>query len=179
MLRHAATPSDNTAHQSVDPEIDLTEGEIDLEGLLGEVLAESIGHSQAASSETDSPEEESDQDETDAVPTRRNTIVSSSNLDTKENGENPIPTPNLTPEQRQQIIGALTGGAGNTKKPKIKEPSPFHGERDQPKGWLAQLSLYFKGVGYEFEYDSDKIVYALSLLRGGVLKWATPYIERR
>jgi len=94
-------------------------------------------------------------------------------------GKEVPPLPNVTPEQIQQIIGALTGGAGNTKNPKIKEPSTFHGERDQLRGWLAQLSVYFKGVGWEFDYNNDKIVYALSLLRGDVLKWATPYIERR
>jgi len=77
----------------------------------------------------------------------------------------PLPS-NLTPDQIQQIIGALTGGSGNTKKSKIKEPSTFHGARDQLRGWLARLSVYFKGVGWEFEYNNDKIVYALSLLRG-------------
>jgi len=177
-LRHIATPNDRTAQQPVDQEIDLTETEIDLEG-LGEALAESIQHSRAASSTTDSSEEGSDSDETDAVPTRRNTMASTSNpnLDTKEK-EVPL-LPNLTPEQIQQIIGALTGGAGNTKKLRIKEPSTFYGERDQLRGWLAQLSVYFKGVGWEFDYNNDKIVYALSLLRGDALKWATPYIERR
>jgi len=103
--------------------------------------------------------------------------TSNPNPDTKRK-EGP-PLPNLTPEQIQQIIGALTGGEGNTKKPKIKEPSTFHGERDQLRGWLAQLSVYFKGVGWELDYNNDKIVYALSLLRGDALKLATPYIERR
>ena len=179
-MRHIATPCDNTAQQPVDGEIHLTEEEINLEGLR-EALAESIQSSQAASSETDSPEEGSDSEETDAVPTRRNTMASASNPnpDTQGKGVDPLQPPNLTPEQVQQIIGALTGGAGNPKKPKIKEPSTFHGERDQLRGWLAQLSVYFKGVGWEFEYDKDKIVYALSLLRGDALKWATPYIERR
>jgi len=65
--------------------------------------------------------------------------TSTPNPDTKEKeGDQPLPS-NLTPEQIPQIIGALTGGSGNTKKPKIKERSTFHGERDQPRGWLAQL----------------------------------------
>jgi len=179
-LRHIATPNDKTTQQPVDQEIDLTETEIDLEG-FGEALAESIQHSRAASATTDSSEQSSDSDETDAVPTRRNTMASTStpNPDTRgKEADPPLPS-NLTPNQIQQIIGALTGGSGNTKKPKIKEPSTFHGERDQLRGWLAQLSVYFKGVGSEFEYNNDKIVYALSLLRGDALKWATPYIERR
>jgi len=103
--------------------------------------------------------------------------ISNPNPDTK--GKEIPPLANLTPEQIQPIIRALTGGVGNTKKPKIKEPSTFHGERDQLRGWLAQLSVYFKGVEWEFEYNNDKIVYALSLLREDALKWATPYIERR
>jgi len=177
-LRPTATPNDRTAQQPVDQEIDLTEGEIDLAG-LGEALAESIQHSRTVSTDTDSTQEESDSDETDAVPTRRNTMASPSNPDTKgKETESPLPS-NLTPEHIKQIIGALTGGAGNIKKPKIKEPSTFHGERDQLRGWLAQLAVYFKGVGWETEYDNDKLVYALSLLRGNALKWATPYIERR
>jgi len=99
------------------------------------------------------------------------------NPDTK--GKQVPPLPNLTLEQIQSIIRALTGGAGNTKKPKIKEPSTFHGERDQLRGWLTRLAVYFKGVGWEFNHNNDKIVYALSLLRRDALKWATPYIERR
>jgi len=173
-LRHTARPHHKTAQQPVDQKIDLTETEIDLE-TLGEALDESIQHSRAASSTTESS------DETDAVPTRRNTMASTStpDPDTKgKDGDTPLPS-NLTPDQIQQIIGALTGGSGNTKKPKIKEPSTFHGERDQLRGWLAELSVWFKGVGWEFEYNNDKIVYALSLLRGEALKWGTPYIERR
>jgi len=90
------------AQQPVDQEIDLTETEIDLEG-LGEALAESIQHSRAASSTTDSSEEGSDSDQMDGVPTRRNTIVSTStpNPDTKgKEGNPPLPS-NLTPDQIQ------------------------------------------------------------------------------
>ena len=167
----------NTAQQPVDQEIDLTKTEIVLQG-IGEALAGSIQHSRPASSTTDSAEEGSDSDKTDAVPTRKNTMASTSNTNPETKGKEVPPPPNLAPEQIHQIIRALTGGAGNTKKPKIKEPSTFHGERDQLRGWLAQLSVYFKGVGWEFDYNNDKIVYALSLLRGDVLKWATRYIKR-
>jgi len=179
-LRHTATPNDRTAQQRIHQEINVTAGEIAIVG-LGEALAAYIEHSPAASSETESSQEQSDSDETDAVPTRRNTMASTSNPNPNTKGKEVerLQPPNLTPEQIQQIIGALTGGAGNTKKPKIKEPSKFHGEQDQLRGWLAQLSVYFKGVGAESEYDNNKIVYALSLLRGDGLKWATPYIERR
>ena len=105
--------------------------------------------------------------------------TSTPNPETKGKEVNlPLPS-NLTPDQIQQIIGALTWGSGNTKKPKIKEPSTFNGKRDQLRGWLAQLSVYCKGVGWELGYDNDKIVYALSLLRGDALKLATPYIQRR
>jgi len=97
-------------------------------------------------------------------------MASTSNTDTKWKESEPLPPPNLTQEHIQQIRGALTGGAGNIKKPKMEEPSTFHGERDQLRGWLAQLSVYCKGVGWETEYDNDKIVYALSLLRGDALK---------
>jgi len=106
-------------------------------------------------------------------------MASTSNPYPDTKGKEVPPLPNLTPEQIQQIIGALTGGAGNTKKPQIREPSTFHGKRDQLRGWLAQLSVYFKAVGWEFDYNNDKIVSALSLLRGDALKWATAYIERR
>ena len=83
-MHHRATPNDRTAQQPVDQEIDLTETEIDLER-LGEALAVSIQHSRAASSTTDSAEESSDSDQTDAVPTRRNTMASTAtpNPDTK------------------------------------------------------------------------------------------------
>ena len=142
------------------------------------MLAESIQHSRAEHSTTDSSKQGSDSDETDILPTRRNRMASTSNPNPDTRGKEVLPHPNHMPEQIQQIIGALTGGAGNTKKPKIKEPSTFHGKQDELRGWLALLSVYFKGVGWEFEYNNSKIVYDLSLVRGDALKWTTPYIER-
>jgi len=107
------------AQDPIDQEMDLTEGEIDLEG-LGQALGESIHHSQAARSETDSSEEASDSDETDAVPRRSNTLASTSTAqpDPKDKRTTLVLLPNLILEQIQQIIGALPRG---TKKPKIKK----------------------------------------------------------
>jgi len=112
------------AQQPADQEINLRETEIKIEG-LGEALAESIQHSRAASSRTDISEEGSDSDETDAVTTRRNRMASTSNPNPDTKGKEAFLPRNLTPQQKQEIIGALTGGAGNTKNTKIKEPSTF------------------------------------------------------
>jgi len=95
--------------------------------------------------------------------------TSTPNQDTKGKETAPPLPSNLTPDQIQQIIGDLTGGSCHTKKPKIKEPRTFYCQRDQVRGWLAPLSVYFKGVGREFEYNNEKIIYALSLLKGDAL----------
>jgi len=96
------------AQDPIEQEMDLTEGEIDLEG-LGQALLESIQHSQAARSETESAEEASDSDETHVVPRRRNTMASTSTAEQETKGKRAtlVLLPNLIPEQIQQIIGAL------------------------------------------------------------------------
>jgi len=96
------------AQDRIDQEMHLTEREIDLEK-LGQALGESIQHSQAARSETDSSEESSDSDETDAVPRRRNTLasISTAQLDTKGKRTTLVLLPNLILELIQIIIGAL------------------------------------------------------------------------
>lgn len=82
----------------------------------------------------------------------------------------------LDPEQLQRIIAALSGG---TRKPKIKEPEVFNGERSKLRGWLAQIKVYFKAVGWAEGHDEEKILYATSLLRGNAGTWMTPYAEER
>jgi len=96
------------AQDPIHQEMDLTEGEIDLEG-LGQALGESIQHSQAARSETDSSEKASDSDKTDAVPRRRNILPSTSMAQPEMKGRRTtlVLLTNLIPEQIQQIIGVL------------------------------------------------------------------------
>ena len=66
---------------------------------------------------------------------------------------------------------------GNKRRPKIKEPDVFKGERSKLREWLAQMKVYFRLVGWAEGHKTEKIVYTTSLLRGSVGTWMTPYIE--
>jgi len=76
------------------------------------------------------------------------------------------------PETRrtEEEVGLSTG----TRKPKIREPSTFDGDRDNLRGWLAQLSVYFEILRWEDNHDGDKIKYTTCLLQGDAMKWYTP-----
>ena len=65
----------------------------------------------------------------------------------------------------------------NRRRPKIKEPDVFRGERAKLREWLAQMKVYFRLVGWVEGHDTEKIVYTTSLLRGSAGTWMTPYIE--
>ena len=47
---------------------------------------------------------------------------------------------------------------GNTRRPKIKEPDVFRGERSKLQEWLAQMKVYFRLVGWAEVHDMEKIV---------------------
>src|ERR1700712_2183014 len=85
-------------------------------------------------------------------------------------------TPDLNHDQLRQIITALSGG---TRRPKAKEPEVYRGERHKLRGWLAQLVVYYKTVGWQNGHDEEKILYATSLLRDDAGTWITPYAEER
>jgi len=42
--------------------------------------------------------------------------------------------------ETKEEVGLSTG----IRKPKIREPSAFKGDRDNLRGWLAQLAVYFE-----------------------------------
>jgi len=83
-------------------------------------------------------------------------------------------TPILSPEQMRQIITSLSGG---TRKPKAKEPEVYRGERHKLRGWLAQLIVYYRTVGWQNGHNEETILYATSLLRDDAGTWITPYAE--
>jgi len=76
----------------------------------------------------------------------------------------------------RQIITSLSGG---TRKPKAKEAEVYRGERHKLRGWLAQLIVYYRTVGWQNGHDEEKILYATSLLRDDAGTWITPYAEER
>jgi len=83
-------------------------------------------------------------------------------------------TPILNPEQMRQIIASLSGG---TRKPQAKELEVHQGEQHRLQGWLAQLIVYYRMVGWQNGYDEEKILYATSLLRDDAGTWITAYAE--
>jgi len=85
-------------------------------------------------------------------------------------------TPILNPEQMRQIIASLSGG---TRRPKAKEPEAYRGERHKLRGWLAQLIVYYRTVGWQNGHDEEMILYATSLLKGDAGTWIRPYAEER
>jgi len=85
-------------------------------------------------------------------------------------------TPILSPEQMREIVISLSGG---TRKPKAKESEGYRGERHKLRGWLAQLIVYYRTVGWQNGHDEEKILYATSLLRDDAGTWITPYAEER
>jgi len=87
----------------------------------------------------------------------------------------------MTSKQKEGEISKKEEGTGlstGTRKPRIREPSTFEGDREHLEGWLAQLSVYFEILGWEEDNDDDKIKYTTCLLRGGAMKWYTPYGEK-
>jgi len=82
--------------------------------------------------------------------------------------------PILNPEQMTPISAS---GSGGPRKPKAKEPEVYRGERHKLRGWLAQLIVYYRTVGWQNERDEGKILCATSLLGDDSGTWMTPYAE--
>jgi len=84
--------------------------------------------------------------------------------------------PMLSPEQMRQIITSLSGG---TRKPKVKEPEVYRGECHKLGGWLAQLIVSYRTVGWHTGHDEEKILYSPRLLSDDAGTWITLYAEER
>ena len=158
-------------------DIDLTDNDIRVSELAN-VLEETLGETRPASPTTPEPQSLANSAETEYLSGTRRDTISVQKMGQTPGGSgttDPKPTrPALSPDQLQQIILCLSGG---TKKPKIKEPGGYRGEKHKIREWLAQLRVYFKAVEWAEGHDNEKILYAISLLRVEAGNWITPYIE--
>ena len=157
--------------QDNEGDIDLTDNDITVSE-VGNALDQTLGESRLASPTTPKPALPAVSEETEYPSgTRRNTTTK------HQTGESSIPAPTMpeiTEDQLEQIIQFLSGG---TRKPKIKEPDTYRGERHILRGWLAQLQVYLKAIKWAEEHKAENILYAISLLRDDAGKWITPYTE--
>jgi len=104
---------------------------------------------------------------------RRNTMAATAEPGGATSSET---TPILSLEQMRQIF---TSSSRGTRKPKANEPEVYRGERYKLTGWLAQLLVYYRTVGWQNSYNEEKILYATSLLTDDAGNWITPYAEER
>jgi len=66
-------------------------------------------------------------------------------------------------------------GPGNSK-PRNRR---FTEENDTLGGWLAQLIVYYRTVGWQNSHNEEKILYATSLLKDDAGTWITLYAEEQ
>lgn len=61
----------------------------------------------------------------------------------------------------------------------MKEPDPFsRGSPDELHAFIFQCQIYFHACEGEFSEDTDKIFFAISYLRGVVLDYFEPFINK-
>jgi hypothetical protein len=70
----------------------------------------------------------------------------------------------------------------NTKqapRPKVRIPDTFDGKYTELKKFLLQYDLYLELKEKDFDNKTDKVYFAIALLRDTAADWAEPYIQQR
>jgi hypothetical protein len=63
--------------------------------------------------------------------------------------------------------------------PKVRNPDTFSGQQVELKKFLLQYNLYLELCKKDFDNKTDKVYFAIVLLRGATTDWAEPYIRQR
>ena len=106
--------------------------------------------------------------------------------------EEPISLPAISPptvEQLQWQIAQLQSylialhpylnSQSQSKGIKVALPDSFDGTQSKIDSFLSQLGLYFSGKKKEFQDDQDKIIFALSYMKGGTAgPWAAEVVRQ-
>jgi hypothetical protein len=63
--------------------------------------------------------------------------------------------------------------------PKVRTPDMFNRTRTELKKFLLQYNLYLELRKKDFDNKTDKVYFAIALLRGPASDWAEPYTRER
>jgi hypothetical protein len=66
-----------------------------------------------------------------------------------------------------------------TGKPQVRAPDTFGGQRSEVKRFLLQCDLYLELREADFDNETDKVYFAVALLRGPAADWAEPFTRDR
>jgi CxxC motif-containing protein len=64
-------------------------------------------------------------------------------------------------------------------RPKVRTPDTFNGTRAELKKFLLQCDLYLELREKDFDNETDKVYFAMALLRGPASDWAEPFARER
>jgi hypothetical protein len=64
-------------------------------------------------------------------------------------------------------------------RPKVRTPDTFNSTRTELKKFFLQYDLYLELRKKDFDNKTDKVYFAIVLLRGPAADWAEPYTRER
>jgi Domain of unknown function (DUF4939) len=64
-------------------------------------------------------------------------------------------------------------------RPKVRTPDTFNRTRSELKKYLLQYNLYLELREKDFDNKTDKVYFAIALLRGPASDWAEPFAKER
>lgn len=127
--------------------------------------------------EDQSSEEEgsSEEEEASEKEEQEYTLDSNEGLSTPQTGIPdyiPMAPSNDAEASSSKITTSSEGGTF-----KVKDPDTFDGSAEKYKSFITQLELCIRLQQQHFKYESTKVQYAASLLRGRALVWFEPYLS--
>ena len=76
---------------------------------------------------------------------------------------------------KQRMVEPLVGSL--YKDIKMETPQPFSGEKTKLKGFLVQLNLYLTFHAQRFASSTERVLYAITLLKGEALNWIEGFTQ--
>jgi hypothetical protein len=83
------------------------------------------------------------------------------------------------PIRGSNIADAENAGTPSAPGPKVRNPDTFSGQRTELKKFLLQCDLYLELCKKDFDNKTDKVYFAIALLKGAAADWAEPYTRQK